>query len=93
MNHTHHINRFPGNSKQSAIVTIQKVTVVRSQVLVFWDQRTSPGKKLQRLELFFHLEDESISVSRTVCGNKTPDRLNIHFCSTGDPNFESCGHA
>ena len=93
MNHAHDVNGLPGDSKQSAIVTIQKVTVVRSQVLVLWDQRTSLRKMLQRIELLFHLEDESISVGRTVCGNKAPDRLNIHFCSMGDPNFESCGHA
>lgn len=29
MNYTRNINGLPGNSKQSAIITLQKVTVVR----------------------------------------------------------------
>ena len=93
MNHAQDINGLPGDSKHSAIVAMQKVKVVRSQVLVFWNQRASLRKMFQGVELLFDLEDKSIRICRTVFSNVAPDGPNVRFSSSGDPNFESCGHA
>ena len=93
MNHTHDVDGLPGDSKQSSVIAVQKMPVVRAQALVFSNQRVSLGKMLQGMELLFHLKDESIRVGGTVCGDEAPDRLNIHLGSPRDPNFESCGHA
>ena len=93
MNHTRYVDALSGNSKQSAVVAIQKVPVLSSQAPVLDNQWASLRKVLQGMELLFHLEDKLIRICRTVFSNVAPDGLNVRFSSSGDPNFESCGHA
>ena len=93
MNDTHHIDRLSGDSKESAVVAIQKMSIVSSQTLVLRNQWASLRKMLEGMELLFHLEDKSIRTCRTVCSNVVPDGLNLGLRSLRDPNLESCGHA
>ncbi len=92
MNDSQDVNRLFRYAKDSPVISVQQVTVTRSQYLVFSNERAPLRKSFQRFDLLLEAADEPFSVIGTILRDKTPNFLDVSFRRSRDSNVKLCGH-
>ena len=92
MDDSQHVDCFSRDPKHAPVISVQQVTVMGSQNLILWDERTSFREPFQGFDLFFESPDEFVGFFRAVVGDKIPDFFDISFRRACDSNAKLCGH-
>jgi len=92
MNDAQDVNDFTGDSKYVAVVAVDQVPIASSEHFVFGNERTSFGKALQSLNLFFETANKLFCFFGTVLRDKRPRFFDVALRCAGDPNAKFCGH-
>lgn len=87
-----HVDCFSYDAKHGSVVSIQQVTIMRSEYLVLWNEGASLWKALQGFDVFFEPPDESFRRFGTILGDKIPDFFDVSFRRACDSNAKPCGH-
>lgn len=86
-------NRLPADAEDGAVRTVEKMSVIGAENIVFGNTRTALGELLQRGDLRCERVDKGGGPCRTFLGDVIPDRGDIGFGTWGDLNPEYRGHA
>ena len=92
MDDSQNIDYFSRDPKHAPVISVQQVTVMGSQNLILWNERTSFWEALQSFDLFFEPPDEFFGFFGIVVGDKIPDFFDVSFRRAGDSNAKLCGH-
>lgn len=92
MDDSQHVDCFSRDSKHAPVISVQQVTVMGSQNLIFWDERASLREALQGFDMFFESPDKFFGFFGTVVGDEIPDFFDVSFRRARDSNAKLCGH-
>lgn len=92
MDDPQHVDCLSCDAKHGSVVSIQQVTIMRSEYLVLWNEGTSLWKALQGFDVFFEPSDEAFRRFRIILGDNIPDFFDVSFRRACDSNAKPCGH-
>lgn len=92
MDDSQHVDCFARDPKHAPVISVQQVTVMGSQNLIFRDERASFREALQSFDLFFEPADEFLSLFGAVVGDEIPDLFDVSLRRACDSNAKLCGH-
>jgi len=80
MNDPQNMDNFPIYAKYSAVIAVKKMPILGPQQGIFRDERAPPRESFKGRDLIFKPNDEFRSLRRTVCGDISPDLLDVFLC-------------